>query len=140
MVPSAHPSHAGSVEVHPLEPACSVLGASLVSGHTDKQSIYCDISVPVYATVKGRASQIRSIPFTGDSSDDSSDGEEHSQANNTRGSSSEDTSVSGGSNSMLKTCSLSPTKNRGTVFFQFPGLSNRDKANTSLFLSLSKIN
>lgn len=60
---------------------------------------YCDISVPVYATVKGvslaektlninifykyvhshfkRASQIRSMPFTGDSSDDSSDGEEH---------------------------------------------------------------
>ncbi|XP_049875299.1 uncharacterized protein CG43867 isoform X4 [Pectinophora gossypiella] len=37
---------------------------------------YQDISVPVYATVKGRASQIRSMPFTGDSSDDSSDGEE----------------------------------------------------------------
>lgn len=34
-----------------------------------------DINVPVYATVKGRASQIRSMPFTGDSSD-SSDGEE----------------------------------------------------------------
>ncbi|XP_041981680.1 uncharacterized protein CG43867 isoform X2 [Aricia agestis] len=37
---------------------------------------YQDISVPVYATVKGRASQIRSMPFTGDSSDDSSEGEE----------------------------------------------------------------
>ncbi|KAK2707600.1 hypothetical protein QYM36_015340, partial [Artemia franciscana] len=37
---------------------------------------YKDINVPVYATVKGRASQIRSMPFTGDSSD-SSDGEEH---------------------------------------------------------------
>ncbi|XP_013162185.1 PREDICTED: uncharacterized protein CG43867 isoform X3 [Papilio xuthus] len=37
---------------------------------------YQDLSVPVYATVKGRASQIRSMPFTGDSSDDSSDGEE----------------------------------------------------------------
>ncbi|XP_047028560.1 uncharacterized protein CG43867 isoform X1 [Helicoverpa zea] len=37
---------------------------------------YQDISVPVYATVKGRASQIRSMPFTGDSSDDSSDGED----------------------------------------------------------------
>jgi len=35
-----------------------------------------DINVPVYATVKGRASQIRSMPFTGDSSD-SSDGEEY---------------------------------------------------------------
>lgn len=38
---------------------------------------YCDISCPVYATVKGRASQIRSSPFSGDSSDDSSDGEDH---------------------------------------------------------------
>ncbi|XP_063625085.1 uncharacterized protein CG43867 [Cydia splendana] len=37
---------------------------------------YQNISVPVYATVKGRASQIRSMPFTGDSSDDSSDGED----------------------------------------------------------------
>lgn len=40
-----------------------------------EQAGYQDISVPVYATVKGRASQIRSMPFTGDSSDDSSDGE-----------------------------------------------------------------
>lgn len=114
---SAHGSHTGSPEVQPQEPSCNnILGASLVSGG-DKQSIYCDISVPVYATVKGRASQIRSIPFSGDSSDDSSDGEEHSQVNNTRVgsncSSSEDTSVSGGSNSMMKTCSLSPSKNRG---------------------------
>ncbi|KAF0289062.1 uncharacterized protein FJT64_012623 [Amphibalanus amphitrite] len=38
-------------------------------------SNYSDVSVPVYATVKGRASQIRSVPFTGDSSD-SSEGEE----------------------------------------------------------------
>lgn len=37
---------------------------------------YCDINVPVYATVKGRASQIRSMPF-GESTDESSDGEEH---------------------------------------------------------------
>lgn len=37
---------------------------------------YCDINVPVYATVKGHASQIRSMPF-GDSTDESSDGEEH---------------------------------------------------------------
>uniref|UniRef100_A0A8D8MG76 Uncharacterized protein CG43867 n=1 Tax=Cacopsylla melanoneura TaxID=428564 RepID=A0A8D8MG76_9HEMI len=36
---------------------------------------YCDINVPVYTIVKGRASQIRSMPFTGESSDDSSDGE-----------------------------------------------------------------
>lgn len=40
-----------------------------------EQAGYQDIPVPVYATVKGRASQIRSMPFTGDSSDDSSDGE-----------------------------------------------------------------
>ncbi|GAB6021120.1 hypothetical protein CHUAL_003752 [Chamberlinius hualienensis] len=37
--------------------------------------VYPDISIPVYATVKGRASQIRSIPFTGESSD-SSDNED----------------------------------------------------------------
>ena len=35
--------------------------------------LYCNINVPVYATVKGRASQIRSVPFTGDSSDDEDD-------------------------------------------------------------------
>ncbi|XP_037073458.1 pleckstrin homology domain-containing family H member 1-like [Pollicipes pollicipes] len=42
-------------------------------------SNYSDVSVPVYATVKGRASQIRSVPFTGDSSD-SSEGEEEAAA------------------------------------------------------------
>ncbi|XP_017775898.1 PREDICTED: uncharacterized protein CG43867 isoform X3 [Nicrophorus vespilloides] len=52
-----------------------------------EQAGYQDIPVPVYATVKGRASQIRSMPFTGDSSDDSSDGE----GNNT-------TAVDGGTN------------------------------------------
>ncbi|XP_063217815.1 uncharacterized protein CG43867 isoform X3 [Bacillus rossius redtenbacheri] len=91
---------------------------------------YCDISVPVYATVKGRASQIRSIPFTGDSSDDSSDGEgEHNAhhgaaagdapATNTRATNSSsdntDTSLSGGSGSspsksLKTTSSLSPAK------------------------------
>ncbi|KAJ8688186.1 hypothetical protein QAD02_023981 [Eretmocerus hayati] len=79
---------------------------------------YCDISVPVYATVKGRASQIRSMPF-GDSSDDSSDGEEHQNQTetNTRitNSSSENTDTSLGSASSpsksLKTgSSLSPAK------------------------------
>lgn len=45
-----------------------------------EQAGYQDISVPVYATVKGRASQIRSMPFTGDSSDDSSDGEGNNTA------------------------------------------------------------
>ncbi|XP_067011816.2 uncharacterized protein CG43867 [Anabrus simplex] len=96
---------------------------------------YCDISVPVYATVKGRASQIRSMPFTGDSSDDSSDGEgDHNMHHacvlgmpvtstdahtNTRATNSSsdntDTSLSGGSGSspsksMKTTSSLSPAK------------------------------
>ncbi|KAL0266885.1 UNVERIFIED_CONTAM: hypothetical protein PYX00_009315 [Menopon gallinae] len=109
----------------------NVLGASLISTG-DKHTApgpgamgYCDINVPVYATVKGRASQIRSVPFTGDSSDDSSDGEEcpnHSHASQSQPatratSSSEDTSISGGSNSSpLKTCSLLPSKNRDTSF------------------------
>ncbi|XP_044728527.1 uncharacterized protein CG43867 isoform X4 [Chrysoperla carnea] len=91
---------------------------------------YCDISVPVYATVKGRASQIRSMPFTGDSSDDSeSDGEGdhgvsstgalldstiHTRATNSS-SDHTDSSLSGGSASSpsksLKTASsLSPAK------------------------------
>ncbi|XP_014285092.1 uncharacterized protein CG43867 isoform X4 [Halyomorpha halys] len=81
---------------------------------------YCDISVPVYATVKGRASQIRSMPFTGDSSDDSSDGEEHTNALNlstTRvtNSSSDNTDTSVSSSSPSKshiqtTSSFSPAK------------------------------
>ncbi|XP_012167981.1 uncharacterized protein CG43867 isoform X6 [Bombus affinis] len=79
---------------------------------------YCDISVPVYATVKGRASQIRSMPF-GDSSDDSSDGEEHPNQTetNTRitNSSSDNTDSSLGSGSspsksVKTTSSLSPAK------------------------------
>ncbi|XP_033220742.1 uncharacterized protein CG43867 [Belonocnema kinseyi] len=79
---------------------------------------YCNISVPVYATVKGRASQIRSIPF-GDSTDDSSDGEDHpnQMETNTRitNSSSENTDSSLGSGSSpsksVKTASsLSPAK------------------------------
>ncbi|XP_046599804.1 uncharacterized protein CG43867 isoform X7 [Neodiprion lecontei] len=79
---------------------------------------YCDISVPVYATVKGRASQIRSMPF-GDSSDDSSEGEEHPNQTetNTRitNSSSDNTDSSLGSGSspsksVKTTSSLSPAK------------------------------
>ncbi|XP_037033139.1 uncharacterized protein CG43867 isoform X4 [Bradysia coprophila] len=89
---------------------------------------YCDISVPVYATVKGRASQIRSMPFTGDSSDDSSDGEDHAvmmncitSTHNSHNSSSTDnteTSTSGSASSpskSLKTSSsLSPAKRSGS--------------------------
>lgn len=67
------------------------------------------------------------MPFTGDSSDDSSDGEDcpnHSHASQSQPatratSSSEDTSISGGSNSSpLKTCSLLPSKNRGKLKIQ----------------------
>ncbi|XP_050068009.1 uncharacterized protein CG43867 isoform X6 [Anopheles maculipalpis] len=90
---------------------------------------YCDISVPVYATVKGRASQIRSMPFTGDSSDDSSDGEDghgamltcatstHNSHNSTSTDNTE-TSTSGSASSpskSLKTSSsLSPAKRSGS--------------------------
>ncbi|EEB20222.1 conserved hypothetical protein [Pediculus humanus corporis] len=149
---SSHQNNCSVNEIHSSE--CSnnnVIGASLVTtgdksgggggGGTGPGTMgYCDINVPVYATVKGcrgsdivrhsifffqRASQIRSIPFTGDSSDDSSDGEDcpnHSHASQgqpaTRAtSSSEDTSLSGGSNSSpLKTCSLLPSKTRGLYF------------------------
>lgn len=86
---------------------------------------YCDINIPVYATVKGRASQIRSIPFSGESSDDSSDAEEnaaslpcHTQFNNNSHNSTctdnTETSISGSSPSKsLKTSSsLSPAKHQ----------------------------
>lgn len=85
---------------------------------------YCDINVPVYATVKGRASQIRSIPFSGDSSDDSSDAEEHvvtvpctafnNSHNSTCTTDNTETSISGSSPSKsLKTSSsLSPAKHQ----------------------------
>ncbi|XP_057332252.1 uncharacterized protein CG43867 isoform X3 [Microplitis mediator] len=94
---------------------------SHTTGHnltTHNSQGYCDISVPVYATVKGRASQIRSMPF-GDSSDDSSDGEEHANPTetNTRitnsSSDNTDTSLGSGSSpskSIKTTSSLSPAK------------------------------
>ncbi|XP_016949432.2 uncharacterized protein CG43867 isoform X5 [Drosophila biarmipes] len=84
---------------------------------------YCDISVPVYATVKGRASQIRSMPFTGDSSDDSSDGEDHAvmlthHSHNSSSTENTETSTSGSASSpskSLKTSSsLSPAKRSGS--------------------------
>ncbi|XP_070500154.1 uncharacterized protein CG43867 isoform X4 [Chironomus tepperi] len=84
---------------------------------------YVDINIPVYATVKGRASQIRSVPFSGESSDDSSDAEENmasipcTQFNNSHHSTCTDnteTSMSGSSPSKsLKTSSsLSPAKHQ----------------------------
>ncbi|XP_032580927.1 uncharacterized protein CG43867 isoform X9 [Drosophila sechellia] len=84
---------------------------------------FCDISVPVYATVKGRASQIRSMPFTGDSSDDSSDGEDHAvmlthHSHNSSSTDNTETSTSGSASSpskSLKTSSsLSPAKRSGS--------------------------
>ena len=93
---------------------------------------YCDISVPVYATVKGRASQIRSMPFTGDSSDDdSSEGEDHAvimtttcttSTHNSHNSSSTDNtetstesgSASSPSKSLKTSSSLSPAKRSGS--------------------------
>ncbi|KAB7506302.1 Uncharacterized protein Anas_04819 [Armadillidium nasatum] len=87
--------------------------------HSTGLGSYPEIHVPVYAAVKGRASQIRSVPFTGDSSD-SSDGEDHC------GGSGENLGGSGGrlssshtpssnessssSPSKSKTSSLSPAK------------------------------
>lgn len=70
-----------------------------------------------------RASQIRSMPFTGDSSDDSSDGEDHAVmlTHNSHNSSSTDnteTSTSGSASSPSKSCktssSLSPAKRSGS--------------------------
>lgn len=96
---------------------------SLPRAQANTLSGYCDINVPVYATVKGRASQIRSVPFSGDSSDDSSDAEEHvapipcTQFNNSHNSTcteNTETSISGSSPSKsLKTSSsLSPAKHQ----------------------------
>nr|XP_018897764.1 PREDICTED: uncharacterized protein CG43867 isoform X3 [Bemisia tabaci] len=106
---------------------------------------YCDISVPVYATVKGRASQIRSMPFTGDSSDDSSDGEgehthysHHSTETRITNSSSDNTgenytsiSSSSPSKSQKTLSSLSPAKrsssgspSKNTSFVSESGVSD----------------
>ncbi|XP_066982425.1 uncharacterized protein CG43867 isoform X7 [Macrobrachium rosenbergii] len=78
---------------------------------------YPEIHVPVYAAVKGRASQIRSVPFTGDSSD-SSDGEDHCGGSDSRGLSSHTPSSSAESSSSSpsksKTSSLSPAKLSGS--------------------------
>ncbi|CAG7721236.1 unnamed protein product [Allacma fusca] len=67
---------AGGLKV-PLkeDTSSSVEIASTTSRHGSFHSLGINFSIPVYTTVKGRASQIRSAPFSGDSSD-SSDGEE----------------------------------------------------------------
>ncbi|CAG9819593.1 unnamed protein product [Phaedon cochleariae] len=77
---------------------------------------YQDIPVPVYATVKGRASQIRSMPFTGDSSDDSSDGEGNNttavDGTNTHSRSSGETSGSSPGKRTASSSSGSPSKSK----------------------------
>ncbi|XP_068907075.1 uncharacterized protein CG43867 isoform X3 [Tenebrio molitor] len=81
-----------------------------------EQAGYQDIPVPVYATVKGRASQIRSMPFTGDSSDDSSDGEGNNttavDGTNTHSRSSGDTSGSSPGKRTASSSSGSPSKSK----------------------------
>ncbi|VEN50034.1 unnamed protein product [Callosobruchus maculatus] len=82
-----------------------------------EQAGYQDIPVPVYATVKGRASQIRSMPFTGDSSDDSSDGEgnnttQAADGTNTHSRSSGDTSGSSPGKRTASSSSGSPSKSK----------------------------
>ncbi|XP_044747899.1 uncharacterized protein CG43867 isoform X7 [Coccinella septempunctata] len=81
-----------------------------------EQAGYQDIPVPVYATVKGRASQIRSMPFTGDSSDDSSDGEGNNttavDGTNTNSRSSGDTSGSSPGKRTASSSSGSPSKSK----------------------------
>ncbi|XP_060531938.1 uncharacterized protein CG43867 isoform X3 [Cylas formicarius] len=96
-----------------------------------EQAGYQDIPVPVYATVKGRASQIRSMPFTGDSSDDSSDGE----GNNTGG-------VDGGtqthSRSSGETSGSSPGKRTGSSSSGSPSKSKtRGVSDTSFESGMS---
>lgn len=78
---------------------------------------YCDINVPVYATVKGRASQIRNTPF-GDpndpySTDDSSDGDEHiTSTHNSSSTENSENSASGPA--------TSPSKNQRVSVHQSP--------------------
>lgn len=70
---------------------------------------YCDINIPVYTNFKGRASQIRSMPF-GDSTDESSDGEDNVNtfATSTHNSSStENSSASGPATSPSKSQKVS---------------------------------
>uniref|UniRef100_A0A336LP84 CSON015304 protein n=1 Tax=Culicoides sonorensis TaxID=179676 RepID=A0A336LP84_CULSO len=98
---------------------------------------YCDINVPVYATVKGRASQIRSLPF-GDSSDESSDGEENNvntYATSTHNSSStENSSASAGrSTSPLKSQKVSVHQSPVKIAHpESPNVKNREKCKDAL--------
>ncbi|XP_050526156.1 uncharacterized protein CG43867 isoform X3 [Daktulosphaira vitifoliae] len=94
----------------------SHIDSNIHQSRTINSQGYCDISVPVYATVKGRASQIRSCPFTGDSSDDSSDGEgEHTNTPNTHSVTTRITNSSSTDNTDTSMSSSSPSKSHKTT-------------------------
>ncbi|XP_076312352.1 pleckstrin homology domain-containing family H member 1-like isoform X1 [Tachypleus tridentatus] len=61
--------------INTFKDECASKGLPVNSMKMCSNGAFTDISIPVYATVKGRPSQIRSAPFTGESSD-SSDNEE----------------------------------------------------------------
>ncbi|XP_032788772.1 pleckstrin homology domain-containing family H member 2 isoform X2 [Daphnia magna] len=74
---SEQPPSTIPLQIHQIHPNHNQQSRALTHRLSNTGSVgYHDISIPVYATVKGRASQIRSVPFSGDSSD-SSDGEDH---------------------------------------------------------------
>lgn len=110
---------------------------------------YCDINIPVYATVKGRASQIRSVPFSGESSDDSSDAEENAasipctQFNNSHNSTCTDnteTSCSSPSKSLKTSSSLSPAKHQSAESDspQIRNLTSNNNTNNSININNNK--
>ncbi|XP_059087273.1 uncharacterized protein CG43867-like isoform X9 [Tigriopus californicus] len=89
-----------------------------------------EINVPVYASLKGRASQIRSVPFTGDSSD-SSDGEDNvdtgrgtSSRTTTASSTSGDISLTSPRNAVIGSTSPSPFKFTSTNTLTVMGTAN----------------
>lgn len=65
--------------LNPLPSVVSSINGLSSAADSRMNSAFSELSVPVYAAVKGRASQIRSVPFTGDSSD-SSDNEDNTRA------------------------------------------------------------
>ncbi|CAM1311332.1 PLEKHH2 (predicted) [Pycnogonum litorale] len=80
-----------------------------------------DINVPVYTSVKGRASQIRSVPFSGGSSEDSSENEDTratvtTNSSNTTSGETESSHSTGSPIKCIKTTSIiSPTKHHPAV-------------------------
>lgn len=87
---------------------------------------YCDINVPVYATVKGRASQIRSMPFSGESSDESSDGEDHAVM--TYATSTHNSSSTENTESSASCCATSPSRSHRISTHQSPAKKGRSES------------